>query len=163
MKLFFHILLVYTFFSTSLAQTTNSNYVCRKESKELWRELADSGRYHEAINILMDSIRKSKQKNKKSTYWHVGQLYACNNEYAVAIKYLKKSTSLIDKIFDREWRLYYNGTIAFLKKDKKKLKNYNEKLWKKHSDYYYFNACKLKAFYENFEKPYRWVYDMSCK
>ncbi|HOH84699.1 MAG TPA: hypothetical protein PLI16_08825, partial [Bacteroidales bacterium] len=93
MKILFHILLVFTFFSASMAQTTSKDYVCRKETKELWRELADSGRYHEAINILMDSIQTSKQKNKKSAYWHVGQLYACNNEYEVAIEYLKKSKS----------------------------------------------------------------------
>jgi len=117
MKIFIPILLVITFFSASMAQTTNRDFVCKKEIKELWRELADSGRYHEAINILMDSIQKGKQKNKKSSYWHVGQLYACNNEYELAIEYLKKSTSFIDQIFDREWRLYYKGTIAFLQRD----------------------------------------------
>jgi len=163
MKIFIPILLVFTFFSACMAQTTNRDFVCKKEIKELWRELADSGRYHEAINILMDSIQKGKQKNKKSSYWHVGQLYACNNEYELAIEYLKKSTSFIDQIFDREWRLYYKGTIAFLKRDKKKLKVYNDRLWKKHSDYYYFNACKLKAFYENFGMPYSRVYDMPCE
>jgi len=163
MKIFFQILLLFTFFSISTAQTTNKNYVCKKETNELWRELADSGRYHEAINILLDSIQKNKIKNKKSTFWHVGQLYACNNEYELAINYLKKSTGFIDKIFDREWRLYYNGTIAFLQRDKKKLKAYHDRLWNKHSEYYYCNAFKLKAFYENFEKPYRWVYDMPCK
>jgi len=163
MKIFLYSLIILTFFSTSIAQTTKKNYICKKAEKELWRELADSGRYHDAINILLDSIQTSKQKNKNGTYWHIGQLYASNNEYAFAIKYIKKSTSFFDKLFDREWRLYYNGTIAFLNKDKKKLKICNDKLWKKHSEYYYFNACKLKALYENFDKPYKLAYKMDCK
>jgi len=163
MKIFFYTLTIFTFLSTTTAQTTNCNDLCRKESNELWRELADNGKYQEAIKILLDTIQTSKQKNKNVTYWHIGQLYAFNNEYTSAIEYMKKSTSFLDKVFDREWRLYYNGTIAFLKKDKKKLKNYNDKLWKKHSDYYYFNACKLKVLYENFDKPYKLAYDVSCK
>jgi len=85
------------------------------------------------------------------------------HEYAIAIEYIKKSTGFFDKIIDREWRLYYNGTIAFLKKDMRKLKICHDKLWNRHSGYYYFNACKLKALYENFEKPYRVAFYMSCK
>lgn len=154
--------MILTYFSTSMAQTTNKS-ICKKEAKELWRELADSGRFDDAINILLDSIQKNKQKEKSSYYWHVGQLYACNNEYTKALAYMKKSTNFFDKLFDREWRLYYNGTIAFLKKDKKKLKKSNDKLWNKHSDYYYHNACKLKLLYENFEKTYREVYDIKCQ
>ncbi len=163
MKICLYSLVIFTFFYSSIAQTTNKNNKCQKETKELWRELADSGRYNDAITILLDSIKKSKQKDKHGNYWHVGQLYACMNEYTIAIDYIRKSTSFFDKIIDREYRLYYNGTIAFLKKDKRKLKIYSEKLWNKHSDYYYSNACRLKVLFENFEKPYRVAYDMSCK
>jgi hypothetical protein len=163
MKIFLYSLFMFTFFSATIAQTTNNNYICKKAEKELWRELADSGSYNDAITILLDSIPTSKQKDKHRNYWHLGQLYACNNEYAIAIEYLKKSTGFFDKIIDREYRLYYNGTIAFLKKDKQKQKICNDKLWNKHSDYYYSNACRLKALYDNFEKPYKVAYDMSCK
>lgn len=157
------ILIMFSFYYTGIAQTTNENNVCKIGTKEQWRELADSGRYDDAIVILLDSIQKNKHINKNSTYWHLGQLYACNNKYEIAIEYMKKSTSFFDKIFDREWRLYYMGTIAFLEKDKPKLKTCNDKLWNKHSEYYYFNACKLKALYENFDKPYKLVYEMSCE
>lgn len=105
----------------------------------------------------------NKHKNKNAIFWHIGQLYAYNNEYNYAIEYMKKSTSFLDQLFDREWRLYYKGTIAFLKKDMKNLKNYNDKLWNKHSEYYYFNACKLKALYDNFDKSYKLAYDEPCK
>ncbi len=163
MKILFYTLIIFTFLATSSAQTTKKSYVCKKETKELWRELADSGKYHDAIKILLDSIQTSKHKNKNGTYWHIGQLYAYNNEYDFAIEYMKKSTSFFDQLFDREWRLYYKGTIAFLKKDKEKLKKYNDKLWNKHSAYYYFNACKLKALHDNFDKPYKLAYDEACK
>lgn len=119
--------------------------------------------HSDAIAVLLDSIQNRKQKENNWNYWHLGQLYACINEYAIAIEYLKKSTSCVDKIVDREWRLYCNGTIAFLKRDKRKLKIYYDKLWNKHSSYYYFNACMVKLLYENFEKPYREVYEMSCQ
>lgn len=152
-----------TFCSNISAQTINKNNKCQKETKELWRDLADSGRYNDAINNLLDSIKKIKKKDNKKNYWHLGQLYACNNENDIAIEYIKKSTSFFDKILDREWRLYCNGTIAFLKKRQRRLNLCNKKLWNKHSDYYYFNACRLKALYENFEKPYRVAYNMSCK
>jgi tetratricopeptide (TPR) repeat protein len=160
-KCAFYTLIIFCFFFfTSTAQTTST---CKKETKDLWRELADSGKYQDAIDVLLDSLQTSKQKNKHEIYWHVGQLYAFNNEYDSAIENMKKSTNFFNKIFDREWRLYFNGTIAFLKKDKKKLKSYSEKLWKKHSGYYYFNAFKLKALYENFNMPYKLAYDEACK
>jgi len=164
MKIFlFSFIIMFVFFSTGVAQTTNMNNKCRKDSKELWRELADSGRHNDAINILLDSIQKSKKKDKYRNNWHLGQLYACIDEYDIAIEYIKKSTGCFDVIMDREWRLYYKGTIAFLKKDKRKLKVCNTRLWNKHSDYYYINACRLNALYENFEKPYRVAFGMSCK
>ena len=159
MKILFYLLIIVIVCPTVIAQTTTTNDTCKKVKQELWRELADSNRYHEAINILLDSIIISRQDNKKGMYWHVGQLYAYNNEYSFAIEYLKKSTNCFDRIFDREWRLYYKGTIAFLEKDKKKLKRCNDKLCKKHSAYYSFNSLKLKALYDNFDKPYKLAYE----
>ncbi len=163
MQIFLYLLVALTFHFNCIGQTTGNNYYSQKLENELWRALADSGKYNDAINILLDSLNTNKHKNNHGTYWHVGQLYACNNEYAFALKYIKKSTSFFDKLFDREWRLYYKGTIAFLKKDKEKLKIYNYKLWNKHSDYYYFNACKLNALYDNFDKPYLVAYNITCK
>lgn len=161
MKTFWTTFFIFTFVIPGIAQTADQNAIGRKEGNEQWRVLADSGRYHEAINILMDSIHMSKQKNRnrKSDYWHAGQLFAFNNEYDSAIVYIKKSTGFFDTLLDREWRLYYKGTLAFLKRDKKKLRHEYDKLSKKHSDYYYFNTCKLKALYDNFDQPYRVAYD----
>ena len=112
---------------------------------------------------MLDSMQGKKQKDKKMDYWHLGQMYACDNDYATAIIYLKKSTNMGGRLMDREWRLYYKGTLAFLKKDKMKLKTCHTRLWGKHSSYYEKNACALKGLYENFDKPYREAYGLPCK
>ena len=61
-------------------------------------------------------------------------------------------------MFPKETGQTYLLFLFFLKKDMRKLKICHDKLWNRHSGYYYFNACKLKALYENFEKPYRGLF-----
>lgn len=145
------------------AQSSDVKYSCKKESPKLWRTLSSEGKYTDAIKILLDSLHTDKNRNKSADYWHIGQLYAYANDYKTAIIYIKKSSGFFDRLLDREWRLYYKGTIAFLKRDKKKLKTCNAKLWKKHSEYYYKNACTLCNLYENFDKPYKEASEIKCK
>jgi tetratricopeptide (TPR) repeat protein len=142
----------------TIAQSTQNNYVCKKQIKEQWRELAEEGKFKEAINLLLDTIQEHKHIDMHSVYWHIGQLYAFDNDYGNAIRYLKKSTDIFDKLADREWRLYYKGTIAFLQKDKQKLESCYKRLWNKHSAYNEKNAFVLKGLYENFDKTYREVF-----
>ncbi len=145
------------------AQSSSEKYSCKNEKPELWRVLSDKGKYKEAIKVIFDSLQANKKRNKSADYWHIGQLYAFDNDYKTAIVYIKKSSGCFSKIFDREWRLYYKGTIAFLKRNKKKLKKYNTKLLKKHSEYYYKNAFTLTNLYENFDKTYKEVSEIICK
>lgn len=159
--LLFFIFLIFPLFF--YAQSSAEKYSCKKEKPELWRLLSNEGKYKDAIKLLLDSLQANKTKNKSADYWHIGQLYAFDNDYKNAIFYIKKSSGFFDRLFDREWRLYYKGTIAFLKKDKEKLKTYNTKLWIKHSEYYYKNACTLNNLYENFEKTYSEALKVACK
>lgn len=145
------------------AQSSSEKYNCKKEKPELWRILSGEGKYKEAIKVILDSISANKSKNKNADYWHIGQLYAFDNDYKTAIVYIKKSSGFFNKLFDREWRLYYKGTIAFLKRDKKKLKTYNAKLQEKHSEYYYKNACTLNNLYQNFDISYKEASVITCK
>ena len=163
MKLTFCFFIVCSLMPTCYPQVMENNGLSTSETKEKWRALADEERYHEAISILLDSLQNIQKKNKHANYWHIGQLYACNNEYNFAVKYMKKSTNFLDKLFDREWRLYLNGTLAFLKRNQPKLKVCNDKLLHKHSDYYKFNVCTLNALYENYDKPYKLAYRIDCK
>ena len=141
-----------------LAQSINSGKTCKKRKVEKWEQLANEGNYQEAINLLLKSMEENKNAHKHRDYWHIGQYFALDNNYNKAIIYLKKSTNIFQRSVDREWRLYYKGTIAFLKRNKRDLKKYHDKLWKNHSGYYEKNACRLKALYENFEKPYKDAY-----
>jgi hypothetical protein len=145
------------------AQSSVEKYSCKKEKPELWRLLSEEGKYKDAIKVILDSLNANKTRNKSADYWHIGQLYAFDNDYKTAIVYIKKSSGFFNRLFDREWRFYYKGTIAFLKRDKKKLKTYNTKLWEKHSEYYHKNACTLNNLYENFEKPYKEASVITCK
>ena len=63
-------------------------------------------------------------------------MYACNNDYENAIKYIKKSSSIFNRMFDEGWRWYYKGTIAFLDRDKDKLYHYYSKLNNSNTGYY---------------------------
>ena len=152
-KYFLFILIISQSFAI-FAQTTQNNYVCKKLEKEHWRELSEQGKFKEAITELFDTLQHQKHVHKLAVYWHIGQLYAYDNDYEKAVHYLKKSTNIFDKLADREWRLYFKGTIAFLQKDKEKLKKCHDKLWNKHTAYNEKNALVLKDLYENFDKTY---------
>ena len=109
MKIFLYSFILFAFFSTSIAQTTNQNNKYQKETKELWRKLADSGRYNDAINVLLDSIKTSKQKDKHRNYWHVGQLYACIDElYTVNNNVQKLANKDVQKTANKDVCFFQN-------------------------------------------------------
>ncbi|MDD2634749.1 MAG: hypothetical protein PHW82_04550 [Bacteroidales bacterium] len=141
------------------AQADSTGFLCRTRELQAWEVLSQNGKYEEAIVELTQQIDLDNKRLNNKDYWHLGQLYAYKNDYIIAIYYLKKSTNLFDRIFDKEWRFYYKGTIAFLKRDKDKLLKYYEKLQKQNSTYYKRNANTLKSLYENFEKGYFEAYN----
>jgi len=151
------VILLITFCSVQ-AQDESEPGLCKKRKLEKWEELANKGKYKDAIDELVNYININPKKNKHRDYWHLGQLYAFDDNYHKALKYFRKSTNIFDKLADREWKLYYKGTIAFLKRDKDKLKRTIDKLLKMHSLYYKENANRLKALYDNFEKTYLEAY-----
>lgn len=130
----------------------DSTEVCQIEE---WRMHSNSGNYKKAIECLNQELQKAEHRHQKhSILWHLGQMYACENEYDTAIIFLKRSTNLWTCLVDRQFYWYYRGTIAFLKRDKKKLYKYYLKLWPYKNGYYRKNALMLKRLYDNFEKPY---------
>ncbi|MDD2387214.1 MAG: hypothetical protein PHP52_10585 [Bacteroidales bacterium] len=144
----------------AFAQTLTTGSSCKQRVLQAWELLAQDGKYEEAIVELQKQIDLSNKKFKYRDYWHLGQLYAYKNDYTTAIFYLKKSTNLFDQLFDKQWRFYYKGTIAFLERDKAKLLKYHEKMQKQNSAYYEGNANTLKSLYENFDKQYFEAYSL---
>lgn len=141
------------------AQTNRSDSSCKKRVLQKWENLSQDGKYEEAIAELRKQMNFEDNKSKHKDYWHLGQLYAFNNDYDSAICYFKKSANMFDLLFDKFWRYYYKGTIAFLQRDKTKLNKYNCKMQKKKSAYYEGSANTLKSLFENFEKEYFEAYN----
>jgi tetratricopeptide (TPR) repeat protein len=145
-------------FSVDIAAQTNTTTACKKRELQKWELLSQEGKYDEAIIELQKQIKLADKKSKHKDYWHLGQLYAFKNDYATAIIYLKKSTNSFDLLFDKYWRYYYKGTIAFLQRKKNKLQKYHKKMQKAKAEYYKGNAATLESLYLNYEKPYLEAY-----
>ncbi|PLW95056.1 MAG: hypothetical protein C0592_00930 [Marinilabiliales bacterium] len=127
---------------------------CKVRVMQKWELLSQEGKFDEAIIELNRHIDSTGNKSKHQNYWHLGQLYAFNNDYDTAVQYMKKSTSIFDLMFDKYWRLYYKGTIAFLQRDKEKLQKYYLKLLQHNSAYYERNTKTLESLYLNFDEQY---------
>ena len=139
-------------------RSCNSNY---KAKPTKWSKLANEEKYQEAIKELFIELKNDSLKNKHSIYWHIGQMYAMDNDYKNAIKYFKKSTPFYVWIFDREYYLYYKGTIAFVKRNKKRLGYCQKKLKKKNTYYYRRNLETINSLVENFDKSYKEAYNLT--
>lgn len=82
------------------------------------------------IDLLTNYMAINETKDEILT-WHLGQLYATNNEYEKAIQEMIKTLRPIDGTQDelnRSWNFYVMGTIAFLKNDKVSLTLYGDSL-----------------------------------
>lgn len=145
----------------SHAQINRTESSCKAKVLQKWEILSQEGHYDVAIFELKKQINLGGKKTKHRDYWHLGQLYAFKNDYDTAIIYIRKSTNIVDLLFDKYWRYYYKGTMAFLKRDKDKLYKYYMKMEKENSAYYEGNTNILKSLYLNFEKQYLDAYN--CK
>lgn len=56
------------------------------------------------------------ESNKVTLMWHTGQMLAGSNNYDEAIHYFRQTYKSAET--QKEWNLYVDGTLAFLKKDK---------------------------------------------
>jgi tetratricopeptide (TPR) repeat protein len=158
-KLFLFLVVTHFLCFEISAQINRTESLCKKRVLQKWEILSQEGKYEEAIAELQKQMDLEDNKSKHKNYWHLGQLYAFNGDYATAISHLKKSTNMFDLLFDKFWRYYYKGTIAFLQRDKTKLNKYNSKMQKKKSAYYEGSTNTLKSLYENFDKEYVEAYN----
>jgi len=136
--IFFVIIHILCFGISAQINTTVSS--CKQRELQKWELLSQEGKYEEAIIELQKQIVLGDKKSKHKDYWHLGQLYAFENDYATAVVYIKKSTNTIDLLVDKYWKYYYKGTIAFLQRKKNKLHKYYKKMQKEKSEYYEGNA-----------------------
>lgn len=126
----------------------------QSESKPVWWQMESDGQYLEVISYLLYKVQSDSTRNKHADYLHIARNYGYLNDYEKAIFYWKKSYDITDKN-DKEFSLYYFGTLAFFERDKESLEKCYKELEKNHSEYYKINYLILQSLYENFEKGYR--------
>lgn len=103
------------------------------QSENGWRQYANIGCYHE-MGLLID---KYLDQNKRTltdwqllgVTWHAGQMYAFNNEYAVAnIRFDHSLNPNEPENAPILWNDYVYATISFLNNDKPGLMRYRDKI-----------------------------------
>ena len=98
------------------------------QTQKGWRQFKDNVPL--MIDLLTNYMAINKTEEEILT-WHLGQLYATNNEYEKAIQEMIKTLRPIDGTQDelnRSWNFYVIGTIAFLKNDGNTLSRYADSL-----------------------------------
>ncbi|MFN3188929.1 MAG: hypothetical protein ACE361_00270 [Aureliella sp.] len=97
-----------------------------------WRVHAKDGKYSEAAKMIeayLAGVKELTEGNQRMLRFHAGQMWAMGDQAEKAIKHFKKSTQSSENDFMR-WNAYVNGTIAFLQKDRAKLKAAREEVAK---------------------------------
>ena len=138
----------------SMAQKTHPNndrIVVSDKEPENWRILSQEDRHLEAASELLYQVQADTSRNAHADYWHIGQMYAMIEDYEKASFYMEKSFDSDDE----QYIWYYKGTQAFLRRDKKALRKYAEKLNADHIPYYAGNARTLMKLLNNFDKSYK--------
>jgi hypothetical protein len=79
-------------------------------------------------------------------HWHLGQLYAMENNINKAIEHMRKSIGQDDP----EWNDYVNATVMFLKKDREGFEKYANKE--------NYNKKTIEKLKNNFDKTYEEAY-----
>ncbi len=92
-----------------------------------WRRLSRDG-CHEAAAELIREWRHAKRDHASILYWHEGQMraYAGQTKEAIALFELTRSSQDEDANFG--WNHYVDGTVAFLRQNRKQLDRAMERL-----------------------------------
>jgi hypothetical protein len=122
------------------------------------RPLANAGCAKETADLILAYIEKNSAK-QNSLVWHVAQQRALQGDYADATKYA--NLSLMEKEdFSTEplrWNDYVLATVAFMQKDKDKLRYHRDKVAEGKAEFF-GNALNLKLLDKllaNFDLSYK--------
>lgn len=98
------------------------------QTEEGWRQ------YKENIPLMIHLVKNYIQRNNvndATLNWHLGQLYALNNENEKAVVEMAKTLRPLsdeEVELNKSWNYYVLGTIAFLKNDSRTLSSYIDSL-----------------------------------
>jgi tetratricopeptide (TPR) repeat protein len=109
------------------------------------------------ISLVADYIKVNGATDDILT-WHLGQLYATNNEHEKAIQEMIKTLRPLDGTQDdlnRSWNFYVMGSISFLRNDQQALSLYRDSL---RNNPVSMNSEVLQRLLSNFGKSYKNAY-----
>ncbi len=92
-----------------------------------WRELARSGCYLVAADIIRD-WRQLNAASDTILSWHEGQMRANANHYSEAISLFRQSRKKPSAEMAEAWNIYVDGSIAFLQADLRALERARARL-----------------------------------
>jgi len=90
-----------------------------------WRLLADNPRCYVAAADLIRDYREAHRSTDSTLFWHEGQLRASAGQTKAAIVLFEHSRKAHDA---SGWNFYVDGTIAFLRHDRRRLKAARDRL-----------------------------------
>jgi len=127
------------------------------DGTDCWRALAKAGNYDAAATLQLEFIKKGKVRNFTSLYWHVGQLYALDNQNEKAIHFMQKTQTVFTKWLGGEegktWYYFTKATMAFLQRNRESFNQILMKWERKFpKDKNYKELTRLD---KNWELPYR--------
>ena len=178
MKLLFFLLFIFPEFSlaklsvceiseTQLESYLSMNFYDFDQGSTGWRALAVKSCYKEAAELQV-KFRENNFTNmldweKRTSSWHIGQMYAFANLSSNAIKYFE--LSIKDQDQDKsgfKWNDYVNASIAFLNKDRDSLLNFRERLYSGDSPYNRMNLRIVDSFLRCPDSFYKEAYSKTC-
>ncbi len=125
-------------------------------NNSVWRNLAHSHRYNDAIIYMKTYLNNNKYNLEDyqigAILWHIGQLYAFNDDYKNAIKFMS-----MKNVYDSIEPNYLKGTISYLNGDLEQLQKYYNILVK-NDPTGGSGRDILKNFIDNFDRPYKEIY-----
>ncbi len=97
-----------------------------------WRQLAENGKFLDAASLIEEYLRRHQDLNESQRVnlnFHAGQMYAFADDYQKAMDLFKRSSYAEEPpALPLRWNAYVEATIAFLKKDKDRLRECREEI-----------------------------------
>ena len=141
------------FLSASAAQKILDREVCPLSAAQLI----------EAYHLEHEDGLKNDQR--RTLYFHAGQLYAFNNNFDIAIHHFEKSINPSENYHaELSWNAYVRANIAFLKKDKNTLLAQRERMKRSNENSAnQLNEAVVDRLIHCFDRSYKDAYARGCE
>jgi hypothetical protein len=128
-----------------------------------WRGIKDQVSAGQIIDIYhLQSAETLLDWQRRTLYWHAGQVYAGADLENVAIARFEKSFNPDEPPEDDfKWNAYVRGTIAFMKRDRSELVRARDDMATSKNPN--VNLSVLEGLLRCFDKPYNEAYGPECR